>query len=302
MTCMAFHPAPPLQVAVERYVYVDVAIPTNVVKPLSPRAEIGITFNLDERHRVLHESDAGLLTPQSAVTVYGPLSHRVANIRSTGHYRAFMILFKGTGCYRLLRTLPTELRDSSFDAYDVAGRAIGAVYERFVQADGPLEMARIADEYLLSRPGAADKANPVDAIAAGLVATGGRARLSRLAERCGLSLRQVERKFVEQIGIGAKRYARIVRFRSALRHRAQSPALSWTDISQLAGYYDQNHLVKEFRELADAAPTDYCERSIGVAPQTELFSESAERDRARRRPSALQKFNRIRTPMFRGSP
>jgi AraC-like DNA-binding protein len=282
MTCMAFHPAPPLRVAVERYVYVDVAIPKNVVKPLSPRAEIGITFNLDAHYRVLHESDAGFLTPQTAVTVYGPLSHRIANIRSTGHYRAFMILFKGTGCHRLLRVLPAELRDSSFDACDIAGRTIRAVHERLVQADSPLEMARIADEYLLSRPGAADRACPVDAIAAYLVATGGRIRLSRLAELCGLSLRQVERKFVEQIGIGAKRYARIVRFRSVLRHRAQNAALSWTDISQLAGYYDQNHLVKEFRELTGATPTDYCARSIGVAPQTELFSENAEREGARR--------------------
>jgi AraC-like DNA-binding protein len=275
-TCNVFHPAPPLRRVVDRYVYVDVAIPAHVVKPLSPRAEIGITFNLDVRHSVLHESDAGFVTPIDAVTVYGPLSRRIVNIRSTGHYRAFLILFKGTGCYRLLRVLPAELADGAFDACDVAGPAINVVHEHLAETGSAAEMARIADEYLLSKLGADEEPHPIHHIAGRLVASGGRARLSRLAERSGLSMRQVERKFLEQIGISAKRYARIVRFRSALRLRAQDPALTWTDVSHLAGYYDQNHMVKEFRELAGATPSDYYSRSIGVAPQTELFSQAAE--------------------------
>ena len=282
MTCIVLDPAPPLRLAVERYIYLDVAVPPNVVKPLSPRAEIGMVFNLDAVHRVAHESDAGFVTPLPPATVYGPQSRRLTNIRSTGRYVAFIVIFKGTGCYRLLRVLPKELTDNNFDACDVAGRSIGVLHERLLEAESPLRMARIADEYLLAKPGAVDPTHAVDAITAHLVATGGRARLACLAERCGLSLRQVERKFAEQIGISAKRYARILRFRSALRHKASSSALNWTDISQLAGYYDQNHLVKEFRELADATPSDYCARSIGVGPQTELLSQDAERDGARR--------------------
>jgi AraC-like DNA-binding protein len=267
--CAALYPAMPLRGHVERYVYVDTPVSPHIVKPLSPRPESGLSFNLNCQDPLRLESARGEVVTHPTAAVFGPLSHRIADIRCNGHYRAFNVLFKGTGYYRLFGIPPAELADRVSDARDVMGRAESIVHEQLCAANSAEAMAEIVDGYLLSKL-TGDDLHPIHRVVERLVASEGRANLCELAEHSGLSARQVERKFLEQIGITPKRYARLTRFRHAAHLKAQNPALSWTDVSQAAGFYDHNHLVKDFRELVGATPSDYL-RSISTVLETELW-------------------------------
>ena len=305
--CAALHPAMALRRYVERYVYVSTQISPQIPKPLSPRPEAGIAFSLECRGRLSLEYACGRVTPHPAAAVFGPLSHRFADIRCMGHYRAFIILFRGTGYYRLFGTPPVELADRVSDACDVIGPSIRLVHEQLCGANRSARMTEIADRYLLSRL-TGDELHPVHDMVEHIVWSHGRANVCELSDSSGLSARQIERKFLEQIGITAKRYARLARFRNAARLKLRDRALSWTDVSQAAGFYDHNHLVKDFRELVGATPSDYL-RSISIAPATELWCtpvDGAIEDRVgrsssvRRLHAALQPTNRP-APMGRKS-
>jgi AraC-like DNA-binding protein len=265
----ALHPAMPLRRYVEPYVYVDTEVSPHIVKPLSPRPEAGIALNLNCRDSLSLEYGCGRVMAHPAAAVFGPLSHRFADIRCTGHYRAFIILFRGTGYYRLFGIPPVELADRVSDACDVIGPSVRLLHEQLCAANNPARMAEIADRYLLSRL-TGDELHPVHGMVEHIVSSCGRANVCQLSESSGLSARQIERKFLEQIGITAKRYARLARFRNAARLKSLDRSLSWTDVSQAAGFYDHNHLVKDFRELVGATPSDYL-RSISIAPATELW-------------------------------
>lgn len=141
-------------------------------------------------------------------------------------------------------------------------------------------MAEIVDRYLLSRL-TGNQLHPVHDMVEHIVSSCGRANVCQLSESSGLSARQIERKFLEQIGITAKRYARLARFRNAARLKLHDRALSWTDVSQAAGFYDHNHLVKDFRELVGATPSVYL-RSISPAPATELWCTPADEPNRKR--------------------
>lgn len=271
--CAGLRPAIRLRRHVERYVCVETPVSRHIAKPLSPRPETGISFNLDCRDRLSLEYTCGRLATHPTVAVFGPLSHRIADIRCTGHYRAFIILFRGTGYYRLFGIPPMELADRVSDACDVIGRAVSVVHEQLCAAKDAVAMAEIADRYLFSRL-TGDEFHPVHGMVECLDSSHGSANLCQLAERSGLSVRQIERKFLEQVGITPKLYARLARFRNAARLKAQDRALSWTDVSQAAGFYDHNHLVKDFREFVGATPSDYL-RSISIAPATELWPAQA---------------------------
>jgi transcriptional regulator GlxA family with amidase domain len=79
--------------------------------------------------------------------------------------------------------------------------------------------------------------------------------------------RTVERRFAAAMGMTPKRFARIVRFRHAYRRvLARSPA-SATDID---GFYDQSHFLKEFRAFTGSAPTL---RRNGAQPQGSSISD-----------------------------
>ena len=80
--------------------------------------------------------------------------------------------------------------------------------------------------------------------------------LDALAETLDVSLRQLQRRFAKQVGIAPKLLARIRRFQrvfSAWRDDAGSLAR----VAAECGYFDQSHLIRDFRELAGAAPAAF---------------------------------------------
>jgi transcriptional regulator GlxA family with amidase domain len=59
----------------------------------------------------------------------------------------------------------------------------------------------------------------------------GRCRIDFLAHHTGLSIRNFQKMFRENVGVSPKLYSRIVRFEAALRTKAASPHMSWMTIA-----------------------------------------------------------------------
>jgi AraC-like DNA-binding protein len=105
-----------------------------------------------------------------------------------------------------------------------------------------------------------------------LAASEGRLRVGPLCHELGVSPRHLTRCFSAQIGLAPKAVARQLRF-AAVRHRLEAPGdRSWTEIALAAGYFDQAHLIRDFRELAGITPTDFISRRI---PQGGLVGDGA---------------------------
>jgi transcriptional regulator GlxA family with amidase domain len=88
--------------------------------------------------------------------------------------------------------------------------------------------------------------------------TGGQASIDALAHGHGLSRRQFERRFREQVGLSPRLFGRIVRFQRAFG------ALGFERGAAIAaryGFADQAHLVHEIRRFAGQPPTALAEAS-----------------------------------------
>lgn len=79
--------------------------------------------------------------------------------------------------------------------------------------------------------------------------------IQELASLSCLSIKQFERKCRERIGMNPKLYARILRFSKAYRLHEVYPELSWLDIAYQAGYYDQMHMIRDFKVFAGVNPS-----------------------------------------------
>src|SRR5262249_59217722 len=86
----------------------------------------------------------------------------------------------------------------------------------------------------------------------------GRVSIDTLAAKANLSGRQLERRFLDEVGIPPKRLARIVRFQRALRVLAARQAGErGADLAARLGYADQAHFIRDFREFAGHTPTEH---------------------------------------------
>ena len=96
----------------------------------------------------------------------------------------------------------------------------------------------------------------------------GRIKVDRLATEAGLSSRQLERRFLKEVGIGPKLFCRILRFQQVFR-ALESDSTNWASVAVNCGYYDQAHLIRDFQEFAQRTPAALLAQT---EPLTEIFT------------------------------
>ena len=79
----------------------------------------------------------------------------------------------------------------------------------------------------------------------------------------GLGEKRLRQLFSSQVGVTPKRFARIARMQALLTLAAASEAPRWAALAVACGYYDQAHLIQEFRSLTGLTPSSYRARTPG---------------------------------------
>jgi AraC-like DNA-binding protein len=134
------------------------------------------------------------------------------------------------------------------------GAATRRLCDRLAAARGPLEAAAVVERAIAERVATAGvhgaRARLVLAATEGLKD----ASVSAVAADLGVSERHLRRVFGEAVGMGPKAYARLARFRRALRAAREGGPANWASIAAANGYYDQAHLIGEFRAIAGVTP------------------------------------------------
>jgi AraC-like DNA-binding protein len=71
------------------------------------------------------------------------------------------------------------------------------------------------------------------------------------------SRQHLRRRFLDQVGIGPKTFARVARFQRLLGRVRGRVSLDWAAEAAEAGYFDQSHLIADFRQLAGSTPVPF---------------------------------------------
>ncbi len=79
-------------------------------------------------------------------------------------------------------------------------------------------------------------------------------RIEDLSKRLGVSTRRLRRLFDTLVGISPKQFARIARFQNVIRTAKQTAVLDWAAMAADTGYYDQAHLISDFKRLTGITP------------------------------------------------
>lgn len=217
-------------------------------------------FNLASPIEIV-KSD-GLVKPMLATGITGPMT-RPMRLRSTGPVKLFGICFRPGGGYPFFKTPAHELVNQYPDVGDLWGAEGGRFIER-IQNDYLTTKSRIEaiNKYLLNQL----KKNHRDDVAVNAAIEAiehykGRIAIDQLAFYLGISCRHLERKFKERIGVTPKQFCRNLRFKNVYKNIENSPHVDWTDVALSCGYYDQAHLINEFRHFTGTSPVEYFKTS-----------------------------------------
>lgn len=94
--------------------------------------------------------------------------------------------------------------------------------------------------------------------------------ISKLAEAACLSNKQFGRVFADYVGTTPKEFLRIVRMQRALFLLQQDAGMSFAQVAYECGFFDQSHMIKEFKIFSGYTPAEYLS---ACAPYSDYFSE-----------------------------
>ena len=83
----------------------------------------------------------------------------------------------------------------------------------------------------------------------------GAVSIEEMAGRHGISRRQFARRFSRATGLRPKLYARITRFQALVHTLLSTDVSQWGAVASTVGFYDQAHMINEFRQFAGSPPT-----------------------------------------------
>ncbi len=141
---------------------------------------------------------------------------------------------------------------------DVWGPAVRTLREQLQAAGPPQRALQLLHDHLVLR---LRDAEPPDPLAAYAVEAFRRdptlARVGPVQRETGCTPSQFIRRFEQAVGLTPKRYARVLRFGTLLPTLVRCGPRDWAQIAAGGGYFDQAHLIREFRQLAGMAPGAY---------------------------------------------
>ena len=196
------------------------------------------------------------------VTICGPRTR--AKSKAADHIvRAVIVQFKPGWSTPLLGVAASDVTDRHVHLREVWGRAGDALHHELLAARTSAEIvAALTRSLVACAPQIVESASARLARRAVRLLEGDEVRVETVAERLGVTARHLRRVFLECIGVGPKDYARTVRLHRALRLTRTSS--DWGHIAVAAGYYDQAHLITDFRELVGVTPGAFARRSGGI--------------------------------------
>jgi AraC-like DNA-binding protein len=158
---------------------------------------------------------------------------------------------------RILLGLPAgELADTVVELGTLLGPVAGELVERLRSArtwtDRFLELDAVLARIAKQRDGPAPE---LGWAWRRLSASHGRVEVATLAGEVGWSRRYLGERFRQEFGLTPKVAGRVMRFEIAHRLLKAPHRPGLADVAVRAGFYDQAHLHREWRELAGCAPT-----------------------------------------------
>lgn len=247
------HPA--LRSIIKHIVIIDADFgkhPVNLVGNFMPSPDQAMFINIFTRFKAKKSGETNYGT-RTSCTIIGPQITPFKLLAQESH-KAVSVIFQPGGLNRLLGIPMAELFDNGFCGREIIGREIDELVGKCHDITSLDDLERIVQHYFLQKLSSLKEELPIDTALQYLL-TNYNANIDQIAGMACMSIRTFERKCKERLGMPAKMFARIARFHNAYKIFESQRHATWTDLAYEAGYYDQMHFIKDFKEFAKLTPT-----------------------------------------------
>ena len=258
MVYLVHTPKPPLSDFVELFWSNEGYNPPHARERILPTGTTELVINLlNDEIRVSDRRN--LHRPRSfrRSLICGPHSEYFV-IDTTQQSSMVGIHFKPGGNFPCLRLPASELRDTSESLDVLWGSDADELRDQLLEAETPEARFRVLERNLLARIESLPARHPAVAFALKEFRTLPHTQtITQITNRAGISQRHFIRLFNDEVGLTPKVFCRIQRFQEVLRLAESRKPIRWAEFALACGYFDQAHLIGDFRAFSGLTPTAY---------------------------------------------
>ena len=226
--------------------------------------EQGIAFNFDGQTTLNRPNGRSRVAPKAYI--FGGSTPPCGGQSFSGHVQSFAVFLKPLSFWPLFRIPSSVLVNKDIDAEDLLGPEILDLWSKMAECRTFQERIFAAERYLMPVVSRARGSTLIARTAHHMLDRNGAIRIGEIADHARLSVRQYERRFLEEVGLTPKTFARTRRFQRALDAKRFFPQRTWLSIAHEFGYFDQMHMVRDFQILGGDAPSNLLDQSGDLQP------------------------------------
>ncbi len=180
-------------------------------------------------------------------------------VQPIGAVRMIGIRFFPWGIRPFIKVPASEIADRFLTHEEIFGSRIKALQQMVLDADAPRNAIREIEKYFILELYRQEHDDMiVSKIARRIYDSKGIINLDELCSASNLSVRRIEQRFNDALGVCPKLYSRLAKFQHAMQQLScTSDDDNLTGIAYDCGYFDQSHFIKDFKDFAGITPQKY---------------------------------------------
>jgi len=243
-----FPPTPELQEFIASYVIQEVPDGENEPIFSPPLAMSGFIFTLINSSGVLDVkidgrdffTEKAVATGQVTTPIYGQM---------VGELKTVLVFFKPTGMHRLFRNDLSELTNTSKTLAEFLGQEeADLLWKNLTEHSDNQKQIEVLNNFFTKRIPTKEKEDRLEKVLDYIHAMNEGISIADIEQNSPYSRKTLERYFKKMIGLSPKVYIQIYRFKCLVNFLQANPGITWVQLANQTGYYDQAHMSRYVRE------------------------------------------------------
>ena len=212
-------------------------------KPIIPDGCIDIIFDLS-RPATIKSFVVGAMTK--------PITNNKTNL--------WGVRFKPGMAYPFIKRPMQKLTDLMIDYYEFVGQESKCLSDQLVDQNTIKNKISILNKMFTQ------KLSTLDAVEAPIVwalnlihQTNGKCTIKEICGEIGWSRQHFNRKCLNYTGLNPKFLSQVIRIKELIKRYKSKKFHNWSELSIEGGFYDQSHMINEFKKITGLTPPEFLE-------------------------------------------
>ena len=163
----------------------------------------------------------------------------------------------GMAC-SFFKTPMHHLTDLTVDACKFLDDPSHTLSDQLAERTSPQEWIALLDGFFMTRMAGLDPMEPPLAEALRLIRqSDGQCSVRQISDAVGWSRQHFARRCLHSTGVSPKFLMQVLRLQKTIALHTKGNFFGWSQLSQEGGYFDQSHMIHEFKKITGLSPIDY---------------------------------------------